>query len=108
MEQLKNLGGEVTIGLEATGHYWLALFDFLTKNGYAVASGSGVPYLLSQVEKYAARSLCTKWAGPISIGIDAGTLAWYINNGPLRQKIILTVTQVDLTVEYPGWNAPVL
>lgn len=36
LEQLKQLGGDVTIGLEATGHYWLALYDFLTRSGYAV------------------------------------------------------------------------
>ena len=36
LEQLSQLGGEVTIGLEATGHYWLALYDVLTQNGYQV------------------------------------------------------------------------
>lgn len=81
-----------------SGYYQYIYFNSTTSSNWA--SGSGVPYLLSQVVKYAARSLGTKWAGPISIGIDAGTLAWYINNGPLRQKIILTVTQVDMTIEY--------
>lgn len=33
---LKGLGGVVTIGLEATGHYWLALYDDLTRNHYPV------------------------------------------------------------------------
>jgi transposase len=29
--------GEVSIGLEATGHYWLVLYDVLTRNGYSVS-----------------------------------------------------------------------
>ena len=36
LEQLSRLGGEVTIGLEATGHYWLALYDVLTQNNHQV------------------------------------------------------------------------
>jgi len=35
-EELQALGGEVTVGLEATGHYWLALYDDLTRNHYPV------------------------------------------------------------------------
>lgn len=35
-QTLKALGGAVTIGLEATGHYWLALYDDLTRNHYPV------------------------------------------------------------------------
>ena len=35
-QELKRLGGEVTIGLEATGHYWLTLYDDLTRNHYGV------------------------------------------------------------------------
>ena len=27
--ELQALGGDVTVGLEATGHYWLALYDDL-------------------------------------------------------------------------------
>ena len=34
--ELQSLGDTVTIGLEATGHYWLALYDDLTHNGYPV------------------------------------------------------------------------
>ena len=34
--ELRALGDQVTIGLEATGHYWLALFDDLTRNDYPV------------------------------------------------------------------------
>lgn len=36
VELLKQVGGEVSIGLEATGHYWLSLYDVLTKEGYPV------------------------------------------------------------------------
>ena len=35
LAELKPLG-EISIGLEATGHYWLALYDVLTHNGYSV------------------------------------------------------------------------
>jgi transposase len=36
LTELKPLG-EVRIGLEATGHYWLVLYDVLTRNGYSVS-----------------------------------------------------------------------
>jgi transposase len=36
LEELRRLGGEVTVGLEATGHYWLSLYDVLTRHGYTV------------------------------------------------------------------------
>lgn len=36
VEQFGRLDGCVTIGLEATGHYWLSLYDVLTKEGYPV------------------------------------------------------------------------
>ena len=35
-ERLAKLAGPVTIGLEATGHYWLALYDTLTQHAYPV------------------------------------------------------------------------
>ena len=36
LAELRALPGPVSIGLEATGHYWLALYDELTRQGYAV------------------------------------------------------------------------
>ena len=36
LTELHNLTGEVSVGLEATGHYWLALYDELTRKGYPV------------------------------------------------------------------------
>ena len=36
LQALTALGGPVLIGLEATGHYWWALFDELTRRAYAV------------------------------------------------------------------------
>ncbi len=35
-QALKSLGEAVTVGVEATGHYWLALYDDLTRNHYPV------------------------------------------------------------------------
>jgi transposase len=34
--ELKPFGESICIGLEATGHYWLSLYDVLTKHGYSV------------------------------------------------------------------------
>ena len=36
LTELQSLEGPVTVGLEATGHYWLALYDELTRKGYPV------------------------------------------------------------------------
>jgi transposase len=36
VEELGRLGGEATVVLEATGHYWLSLYDVLTREGYGV------------------------------------------------------------------------
>jgi len=35
-QELAVLDGTVMVGLEATGHYWLSLYDVLTRQGYAV------------------------------------------------------------------------
>ena len=35
-QELAKLDGTVMVGLEATGHYWLSLYDELTRQGYAV------------------------------------------------------------------------
>jgi transposase len=37
VEALGRVGDEVMVGLEATGHYWLSLYDVLTQQGYAVS-----------------------------------------------------------------------
>jgi transposase len=36
LARLSDLADEVALGLESTGHYWLALFDQLTRAGYTV------------------------------------------------------------------------
>ncbi len=36
VSELARLGEEVSIGLESTGHYWLSLYDVLTRQGYPV------------------------------------------------------------------------
>jgi transposase len=36
VNELAALGGEVRIALESTGHYWLSLYDVLTRQGYPV------------------------------------------------------------------------
>ena len=37
VDTLTKVGGDVHVGLEATGHYWLSLYDVLTQNGFPVA-----------------------------------------------------------------------
>ncbi len=37
VDTLKQVDGEVMVGLEATGHYWLSLYDVLTQNNFPVA-----------------------------------------------------------------------
>jgi transposase len=36
VEELTGSGGAISVGLEATGHYWLSLYDVLTRIGYPV------------------------------------------------------------------------
>lgn len=36
VDSLRQLGGDVQVGLEATGHYWLSLYDVLSRNNYPV------------------------------------------------------------------------
>ena len=37
LEQAGVTGADTLVGMEATGHYWIALFDFLCSQGYKVA-----------------------------------------------------------------------
>lgn len=37
VHELSVVDGQVSVGLEATGHYWLSLYDQLTRQGYPVA-----------------------------------------------------------------------
>ena len=37
VKELKPFGGDIQVGLEATGHYWLSLYDVLTRNDYPVS-----------------------------------------------------------------------
>ena len=37
VDTLTKVGGDVMVGLEATGHYWLSLYDVLTQNNFPVA-----------------------------------------------------------------------
>jgi transposase len=36
LAELQALQSPITVGLKATGHYWLALYDELTRQGYPV------------------------------------------------------------------------
>jgi transposase len=37
VEELQRSGEQTVIGLEATGHYWLSLYDVLTRHGFSVS-----------------------------------------------------------------------
>jgi transposase len=57
LAKLRGLSGPVTIGLEATGHYWLALYDELTGQGYSVTVLN--PFQVSAYRRSGLRKLKT-------------------------------------------------
>ena len=56
-QELAALDGTVMVGLEATGHYWLSLYDVLTRQGYAVVVIN--PFQVSAYRKSGVRKLKT-------------------------------------------------
>lgn len=59
--------GDVLVGMEATGHYWMALYAFLTSRGYAVA-------VIDPLQVRAARGL-KGMGGAKNDRVDAGLIA---------------------------------
>jgi transposase len=56
VEELKRLAGGVIVGLEATGHYWLSLYDVSTRYGYAVVVIN--PLHIAAYRKSGVRKVC--------------------------------------------------
>jgi transposase len=81
LDRLRQAGGaaEVLIGLEATGHYWYALHDFLTREGYRVAVLNPI-----QTAKQAAMGIrkCK------TDRIDARHIAVLMKNGEYRPALV--------------------
>jgi transposase len=79
--RLQELGGiqQVAIAMEATGHYWYSLHDFLTRHGYNVAVLNPIQ-TAKQVTKGIRKSQTDK--------IDAHHIAVLLKNGEQRPALI--------------------
>jgi transposase len=81
LERLTQAGGpqKVLVGMEATGHYWLGLHDFLTRQGYQVAVLN--PIQTAQEAKKGIRKAKTD-------NIDTKPIAVLLKNGDYRPAIV--------------------
>jgi len=81
LQRLQQLGGpaKVLIGMEATGHYWYALHDFLTRHGYRVVVLN--PIQTAQQAALGIRKTKTD-------RIDAHHVAILIKNGEYRPALV--------------------
>lgn len=81
LKRLQEAGGpgKVLVGMEATGHYWLSLHDFLTHQGYEVAVLN--PIQTAQQAKKGIRTAKTD-------KIDTEPIAVLIKNGDYKPAIV--------------------
>ena len=81
LDRLQQLGGpvKVLVGMEATGHYWYGLHDFLTRRGYRVAVLN--PIQTAQQAAMGIRKSKTD-------RIDAYHIAILLKNGGYRPALI--------------------
>jgi transposase len=81
LQRLADAGGarKVLVGMEATGHYWLSLHDFLTRHGYTVAVLN--PIQTAQQAKKSIRTAKTD-------KIDTEPIAVLLKNGEYRPALI--------------------
>jgi len=81
LQRLGEAGGpaKVLVGMEATGHYWLSLHEFLTRHGYHVAVLN--PIQTAQQAKKGIRTAKTD-------KIDTEPIAVLLKNGEFRPAII--------------------
>lgn len=81
LDCLKNTGrtGAILIGMEATGHYWYSLHDFLTRHGYQVAVLNPIQTAL-QARKSIRKCKTDK--------IDAGHIATLLKNGEYKAALV--------------------
>ena len=89
--KLRALSDPVTIGLEATGHYWLALYDELTQRGYPVTVLN--PFQVAAYRRSGLRKLKTDAS-------DAGWIADVMrvaNPPPTSQNIPIFLQLRELT-----------
>ncbi len=79
--RLKDAGGptKILVGMEATGHYWYSLRDFLVEQGYEVAVLNPIQ-TAQQAKKGIRKSKTDK--------IDAGHIATLIKNGEHRPALV--------------------
>ena len=81
LERLQQTGGpeKVLTGMEATGHYWLSLHDFLTRQGYEVAVLN--PIQTAQQAKKGIRTAKTD-------KIDTEPIAVLLKNGDYKPALV--------------------
>ncbi|MHC4481417.1 MAG: IS110 family RNA-guided transposase [Planctomycetota bacterium] len=81
LQRLADAGGprKVLVGMEATGHYWLSLHDFLTRQGYNVAVLN--PIQTAQQAKKGIRTAKTD-------KIDTESIAVLLKNGEYRPSLV--------------------
>jgi transposase len=81
LTRLEDFGGprKVLVGMEATGHYWYSLRDFLVDQGYEVAVLNPIQ-TAQQAKKGIRKSKTDK--------IDAGHIAALIKNGEHRPALV--------------------
>lgn len=81
LARLTDAGGprKVVVAMEATGHYWYSLHDFLVRQGYEVAVLNPIQ-TASQAKKGIRKSKTDK--------IDAGHIARLIKNGEHRPALV--------------------
>jgi transposase len=81
LQRLADAGGprKVLVGMEATGHYWLSLHDYLTRQGYSVVVLN--PIQTAQQAKKGIRTAKTD-------KIDTEPIAVLLKNGEYRPGLI--------------------
>ncbi|MCX6072650.1 MAG: IS110 family transposase [Chloroflexi bacterium] len=81
LARLQQAGGpaRVLVGMEATGHYWYALHDFLTRQGYRVAVLN--PIQTAQQARQGIRKSKTD-------RLDAHHIATLLKNGEYRPALV--------------------
>ena len=96
LNALKPFGGDVAIGLESTGHYWLSLFDVLTRSGYPVSVINPM-----QVSAY-------RKSGVRKVKNDRTDAVWIadfmrISNLPASKQDIPTMLQMKELTRFRFW-----
>jgi len=96
VDELRKLGDEAVVGLEATGHYWLALYDGLSRQGFALAVIN--PLQVSAYRKRGVRKVKND-------RIDAIWIADFVRtaNPPTTRQEMSLLLQLRELSRFRGW-----